>query len=630
MDRRIIVSYGNPFSYSFGLRTGLFAMVVSWLCLTTSAQTPPGQTPSTKLTAPQLFPEKTLAYLRVDNVKELRAALENSSFGKLAKDDQVRPILSEFYGSLINSTDAIRESVGLNIDELLSIPSGELAIALLPSDQTQGQAQTRNNNDRTEVRIEISRPSVAVMMDAGEEIAGVQVVLDRMQGAIGDRMVHTEVKFRSLTIHQYSNPDRANEQFAYFIDQGVFVACSTPVGLERLATKWTGGQVDWPALAENRRFTSILGRCVGTQGERPQLSFFVDPLAIIKQLSPRTATTSMAFAMLPALGLDDIQAVGGSVIIAPPDFDSIAHLHVLLGSPRRAILALVRPKTGSTIPEDWVPGSVGSYYTINWDVASTLQGVEQLYNEFRGPDAMKTEIYDRISQRLELDFKKDILDSIDGRFTYAQGFVRPVRVNSGSNVFALKLRNAEYFKKNVMPKLVSLIEQRRGIQTENFGRWQVQVFQPRQMPEGSVLRQPEMCLTIIDDYLIVADSRYMMNELVRSMNSAEDRLSQALDFQLISDRIKAQLQGKECSGVSYVRPEESLQLFYELARDPANRDRLRQISASNGVFKALLQALESQKLPEFSVIAKYLAPGGGFLVEEETGIHYMAFGLRRE
>ncbi len=50
--------------------------------------------------------------------------------------------------------------------------------------------------------------------------------------------------------------------------------------------------------------------------------------------------------MLPAFGLDGIQGLGGSWIVAPPDFDSIAHFHVLLGSPRRSILGLLRPKSG--------------------------------------------------------------------------------------------------------------------------------------------------------------------------------------------------------------------------------------------------------------------------------------------
>jgi hypothetical protein len=41
-------------------------------------------------------------------------------------------------------------------------------------------------------------------------------------------------------------------------------------------------------------------------------------------------------------------------------------------------------------------------------------------------------------------------------------------------------------------------------------------------------------------------------------------------------------------------------------------------------------ALKSKELPPFEVIAKYMAPSGAFVTEEEDGLHYTAFSLRRE
>ena len=63
---------------------------------------------TTRLTAPQLFPEKTLAYVRIDNVKKLREDLGRSTLGKIGNDEQLKPIFSEFYGSLgeQHATDA--------------------------------------------------------------------------------------------------------------------------------------------------------------------------------------------------------------------------------------------------------------------------------------------------------------------------------------------------------------------------------------------------------------------------------------------------------------------------------------------------------------------------------------------
>ncbi|MEO8270936.1 MAG: hypothetical protein ABI557_14530, partial [Aureliella sp.] len=411
-------------------------------------------TTTTRLTAPQLFPEKTLAYIRIDDVQQLKADLGRSSMGKLGNDEQLEPILSEFYGSLVRNTAQMQETIGLNLDELLSIPSGELSIALLTNIRGNASAKRGKNDDdeRDDEKdnAERSQPTIAVLLDAGQEITSVQVMLNRIHDAATD-MAHEEKAFDRLTLHRYQHPERRRQQFAYFIDDGVIVATSDADYLEVLAARWLGQPSQDGVLADNRKFTSMMARCVGTAGERPQVSFYFDPLEIVRQFLPQNAGTMMVLAMLPALGINGIEAVGGSTIIAPPDFDSISHFHLSLSSPRRGVLSLLRPKSGSTTPEAWVPDSVASYSTINWDLASTLQGIERLFNQFRGDDALNQTVFAPLNQRLDLDFRKDILDNLEGRITLLSGFVRPVRINSASNVYAVRLKNPEYVRNNVLP-----------------------------------------------------------------------------------------------------------------------------------------------------------------------------------
>ena len=63
----------------------------------------------------------------------------------------------------------------------------------------------------------------------------------------------------------------------------------------------------------------------------------------------------MASAMLPALGLGGIKAVGGSTIVGTEEFVSISHLHLLLDSSRDGILEMVALESGNLTPEDSVP-----------------------------------------------------------------------------------------------------------------------------------------------------------------------------------------------------------------------------------------------------------------------------------
>jgi hypothetical protein len=134
----------------------------------------------------------------------------------------------------------------------------------------------------------------------------------------------------------------------------------------------------------------------------------------------------------------------------------------------------------------------------------------------------------------------------------------------------------------------------------------------------------------VDDYLLIADSRYMMRQLADTLNDSSSQLGESLEFQLINDRIKAQIQEKQPSGISFARPEESLQLFYELARDTKNKEALKNFAGNNPIFTALNEALQKHELPPFSVISNYLVPAGGYFVEEELGLHYTSFSLKRE
>ena len=92
----------------------------------------------------------------------------------------------------------------------------------------------------------------------------------------------------------------------------------------------------------------------------------------------------IAVAMLPALGLDGLSGVGGSVLFDTEQYDSMMHLHVLLSSPRTGVIKAIAFEPGATKPERWVPGDVASYATLNWNFETSLKAIETLFDSFRG------------------------------------------------------------------------------------------------------------------------------------------------------------------------------------------------------------------------------------------------------
>ncbi len=63
-----------------------------------------------------------------------------------------------------------------------------------------------------------------------------------------------------------------------------------------------------------------------------------------------------------------------------------------------------------------------------------------------------------------------------------QGFVRPVTINSGSNLYAVKMKNVDYVRNNVVPKLIELVSNRIEVTTESYGKITASVFLVGQGP----------------------------------------------------------------------------------------------------------------------------------------------------
>ena len=73
-----------------------------------------------------------------------------------------------------------------------------------------------------------------------------------------------------------------------------------------------------------------------------------------------------------------------------------------------------------------------------------------------------------------------------------------------------------------------------------------------------------------------------------------------------------------------------MRYLYDLATSDRAKTMLQRQSERNPFFKSVNSALEKHPLPPFSVIQKYLAPGGSMVVDDETGIHFMNFTLKRK
>ncbi|MBP90853.1 MAG: hypothetical protein CMJ64_29775 [Planctomycetaceae bacterium] len=554
-----------------------------------------------------------MAYVRVSSVPELVKQFRDTAMGKITADPQVRPLLSDLYASGLAAFEQIQDRVGIPLDELLAIPQGELCVAL--------------------VAPEDGRPEVMALLEVGDHLPAAELIIERAEEALaaqGGERSSEMIGDTELVIYQF--PGDRQRRLVRFERDGSIVISSDESLVKQLLSVWDAKE-EVRTLADNRRFTTIMKRSVGSRDEQPQITWYVDPLTLVQRLTRGNFSAQAGLSIATGLGLDGLKGIGGSIILATEEFDTIMHAHALLEVPRDGVLKMIAFKSADITPEPWVPKDAASYTTLNWEIDKTYEELARLYNTFRGEEAWKDQVLDRISERLQVDLEQDLIEALDGRASFVTWMERPARINSQANLLAFKLKDADKTQR-VLDRVTKQFEDRVTSETYGGTSYYRIHFEGRRGGNDNfdeeIARRPTPCAAIVGDYLMATDSEKFLQQVIVTKSDSSLSLSNELDYKLIANKIGRQLGEAKAGMITFNRPEEGMRLLYELATAQSTQTRLANQAENNPFFRALNNAVTKNPLPPFAVIAKYLAPGGAIITDDETGIHYTAFGLRRE
>jgi hypothetical protein len=109
-------------------------------------------------TAPKLLPKSTIAYLRIADSQELIEAFQNTTLGKLGRDDKIKPLVTQLYGSAAQAFTQVEDQIGVSLSEILEIPQGEVCVAVVGREQ--------------------GDQAVVIFMDVGNNMATVRKLMD--------------------------------------------------------------------------------------------------------------------------------------------------------------------------------------------------------------------------------------------------------------------------------------------------------------------------------------------------------------------------------------------------------------------------------------------------------------------
>ena len=593
--------------------------------------------------APRLLPEDALAYVRLDNADELRTDLGDSAVGKMLADPKLKPLAGDIYGTVRDLFEQISDEVGVSLDELLSIPSGQVSMAVVPGLVPEPNDVTKDRNDdeddesdeaiqrrlRNKRRDQNSFAAV-IIIDAGKNVDKLQAIVDRLEERVTEKdgyLVRTK-RVHKTDLVRWLPPRAGRTEVEYFERDGTIVLGIGHRMAEDVLDRWEG-KSDAPTLADSANFTAVMARCVGAESTRPQMTFYVDPYHIAERIVKRSGsfTVGMMWPMVESLGFERIRGIGASTFHGGEVFDDISHMHILIDPPRDGLLGVLRPETGESMPPKWVPTDVSSYSSIHWDMPQTYENLGKIMDTFRGADSLQRSVEEPLKKRTGLDLQDEIVGNLTGRVIRMNWMEKPVQLNSRVSVTAVEVKDST--KANAT--IATQREKFPNLMTaETIGGSVVYFFKNgrNRTPRGDAFRQPEYCMFLLGKWLIQTDSRKMVERITRTNSDAISGLVSNIDYELISSELGGKLDGEKPFLVTYMRGSDFFRQMYELAASTDTRKFVRKAAENNPNAGKVADMLQRNEFPPFEEFEKYFAPSGIFAYDSPDGIHIGSFTLK--
>lgn len=573
--------------------------------------------------AAKLFPAKTAVFFSIPDLPELKRAVLASSSGQMLQDPQLRPFLTDLWGGIVEAAAVVEKETGVSLEAILAIPKGELSVGLVSSEK-QGWV-------------------VLIFMDAKENIETLKKLIDRGREAAvkaGAILKEEDVNGLPLTVlrprERQGNEDNRRPQplVAYAINGATLLAGLAVLGEEDLDVirdvvgRLSGTSSSTDTLSGQSKFNQFLSSIRHATRGKIHTLLFADPIEVLRGYAKIETGAAVALAILPVLGLDGLNSLGGAGSAEISGWDYVREFHVFLDNPRRGALDVPVFKPANLEPEEFIPSSVITYATVSLDLPTTVSRLAKLYDGFQGDGAFERRIGGRTERFLGVNLTQEFLPATTGRISLVRWVEQPVTVTSISNGLIVELKDED-----VAAMIVDRIYQTRqaNFEKKEFGTWQYyQSTRTRPASLPATVRFPVPCLAALGRFLIVTDSPALMQELFATTSDPPRALVESLEFKVVRGRIKDLAGRDEVSMLVFQRPDEAVRVFYEGVVNQPITEAMRTSAESNPLLKAFIAARERNALPPFEVLQRYYAPQGALLIDDATGLHLIDFGLRKK
>lgn len=571
-------------------------------------------------------PSQTPFFMTIKDVAQFKDKLGQTSLGKLFRDPGMQPFLQEIHSKIADVTKMFESETGMSVEELASIPQGEITIALVIGPNP-GQFSF-----------------VLFLNFRGKEESYKKVVdlIQKAQENNGQKLKEEEIEGHTVTlipVEQNESPVKVAP--AYCVVGSTMVFSSHTSALKMILARWDGKHDQ--TLAESESYKYISERCQGENSDGPVFQWFVDPMGIVKgalSVDPGMAfQAAMAMGVMQQIGVDKFKGLGGTVDMNQGDFDVVSRMFVMFEPTPRGIMNIFTMEEGAPGPGEWVAADVTGFSSSQWNLEKAYTTIEQLVDMFLGAGATARQLDELAENEALANFhvKKDLVDQFTGSYQVISDAKKKDDDLTSRTLVALELKNATAMKQ-VLARLAG-IEGFPGKQRE----FQGETIYEFTLPDGAFdnLGIPNFTkgpranarpfinlqaggedsggeralgIAVVNKKLLIGFDVTIVEQTIRGLGDRE-RLSDSASYKQIAKYFPAR-----ATAISYDHSDANI---------AEQMDQVKALVAQQLANSGNEIDFDFAKLPSGEVLSKYLSKSGSFMENDSRGIRTTTFTLKK-
>jgi hypothetical protein len=564
----------------------------------------------------RLLPANTYLYVTVPNVTELKTRFSKTHTGHLLHDPKLADFLGDVHKKLEQLSEEVQKHVGVKLTDIFEIPDGEVSLAvLLPTDAKKlavaAIVDFGKSRDTVEKILKTADEALdkAGFKKASRDVEGTQLVVFTKE-----KEKEKDEKKDSDKSEKPEEPDFGS-QVAYAIKGDTLIAASSPAAIQDVLRRWGGKHAE--TLAEVAPYKAVVD--MGKHETTPSvLTWYVNPVtlvqAFVKSSDNVDQSIGMAMAVLPLLGLNNLKAIGGTVHMDTPEYDSVSRILVYVDQPVSGLLSVFHFPPAKQTPPRWVTEDSTAYIAVNWDIPKAFSAVEGVVDQFMGPGftAQKLDEWATDDNGPKIHIKKDVIDNLDGSIIVASDSPDASKPESFRLLVALGVKDSKKAK-----AALDKVSKMQGIpvKTRDF-RGQV-IYTLEGIP-GFGNSEKEMGLTVIENHLMFSNDVSRLEQVILGDKDRKP-LADSEKYKKLAKHFPA-----ETSIQWYQEQEGQMKGIYEMFKSGKAAESMAAIPP----LAKLIEGIDFKKLPEFDAIKKYLPATGSYGVPTSNGAMFVSFTLK--